>query len=155
MIYMNIDEYLKERVEDQLTYFERAASREKKKFHRIQTAIIVLGVLVPVVINLPENLIAGTESMKLITTILSVMLAILSGISNLRKHGDLWLRYRGTEEMLKRERFLFLTKSGDYANENAFHTFVTRVESVLLDDYTGFSGVIEEAKKAMESRQSG
>ncbi len=57
--------------------------------------------------------------------------------------------------MLKRERFLFLTKSGDYGSENAFHTFVTRVESVLLDDYSGFSGVIEEAKNAMESRKNG
>jgi hypothetical protein len=150
---MNVDEYLTQRVEDQVRYFESAGNREKKKFHRIQTAIIVLGVLVPVVVNLPESLIPGENSIKMLTTIFSVSLAVLTGISNLRKHGDLWLRYRGTEEMLKRERFLFLTQSGDYADEKAFHTFVTRVESVLTDDYKGFQGVIEEAKNATKEKQ--
>jgi hypothetical protein len=144
------DAYLKERVDDQLAYYGEAASRYKKRYMRMQTVIIVLGVLVPVVINLPDT-IGGTDlelTFRLTATLMSLTLAIVSGVLNLHKFGDLWLEYRLTEESLKKEKFLYLTGSGKYADPgSAFPRFVENVEGILSAEHTKFRSIVEDASR--------
>ena len=125
---MDTEKYLKDRVEDQLNFYEKAANKAKKKHVWTQTAIIILGLLVPVVINLPTQwgTLQNLEGfIKIVVTVLSLSLAIFTGISNFRKYGDLWLTYRMTEELIKHEKFLYLTSSGAYhENEKAPNDFV-------------------------------
>jgi hypothetical protein len=98
---MDIERYLKDRVEDQMRYYESAANSAKRKHFFIQTAIVILGLVVPVVVNLPNSWGSTEISQDFIkgaVTILSLSLAILTGVSNLRKYGDLWLTYRMIKE---------------------------------------------------------
>lgn len=154
---MDIEKYLKDRVEDQLHHYESAANKAKKKHVRIQTTIIILGLLVPVIINIPNQLsILGDIQgfVKGIVTVMSLSLAILTGISNLRKYGDLWLSYRMTEELIKHEKFLFLTSSGTYyENEKAANDFVQTVESIISSEHNKFRSIIEEAKRPVSPQK--
>ena len=117
---------------------------------RMQTVIIVLGVLVPVVINLPDT-IGGTDlelTFRLTATLMSLTLAIVSGVLNLHKFGDLWLEYRLTEESLKKEKFLYLTGSGKYTDPgSAFPRFVENVEGILSAEHTKFRSIVEDASR--------
>ncbi|MFC1824387.1 DUF4231 domain-containing protein [Thermodesulfobacteriota bacterium] len=148
---MEIERYLKERVEDQLHYYENAANKAKNKHISMQTTIIVLGLLIPVVINLPNQWGILGDSKGYITgivTIFSLSLAILTGISNFRKYGDLWLTYRMTEELIKHEKFLFLTSSGAYyQSEKAANDFVQTIESIISSEHNKFRSIIEESKR--------
>jgi hypothetical protein len=154
---MDIVKYMDERVEDQLTYYKKAANSAKKKHIFVQTTIIILGLLVPVVINLPNNW-GATETfqafVKGVVTVLSLSLAILTGISNFRKYGDLWLTYRMTEELIKQEKFLFLTKSGKYLeNEFAGNEFVQNIEAIISSEHNKFRTIVEESKRPIKKQK--
>ena len=52
---MDAGTYVEMRVEDQLNYYEKAANRAKRTFMWMQTSVIVLGLLVPVIVNIPAS----------------------------------------------------------------------------------------------------
>ncbi len=146
---LNVEAYLKDRVDGQLRYYEKAASKAKRVHIVIQTTIIIIGILVPVVVNIPTDwgptLDVGTY-VRILITVLTLLLALLTGIANFRKYGDLWLTYRMTEELLKTEKFLFLTGSGKYENAaNQFSHFVKSIEEIVSSEHVKFRSIIEES----------
>lgn len=147
---MDIETYIKERVDDQLSYYASAASRAKQHHVRTQSVIIFLGVLVPVVVNLPESWFGFVDDtpIQVAVTVLSLTLAILTGIVNFRKYGELWLTYRTTEEMLKHEKYMYLTRSGGYASiEKPERIFVQKIEAIIADEHGHFRNLVEDANK--------
>ena len=157
---INCTDYMKDRVDDQLSYYASAANAAKRKFHMMQSSIIVLGLLVPVIVNLPlEWSFDGvkydiTQGIQLVVTVLSLTLAILTGLLNFKKFGELWLTYRMTEESLKRQKFLFLARSGKYAAENAFDIFVQSIESLISNEHNEFHSLIQETSQSKENKGS-
>ena len=78
-------------------------------------------------------------------------LALLTGVANFRKFGDLWLTYRMTEELLKTEKFLFLTGSGKYHSASSpFAQFVPSIEEIVSSEHIKFRSIIEETAKPSE-----
>ncbi|MCP4410034.1 MAG: DUF4231 domain-containing protein [Gammaproteobacteria bacterium] len=143
--------YLTERVNDQLKYYEKAATRAKREYTWMQSAVIVLGLIVPVAVNLPVKW--GTEvdislEIKIAVTLMSLTVAILNGLLNFGKQGDKWLSYRMTEELLKREKFMYLSAAGKYVDkQTAFAEFVTTVESIISAEHNKFRTLLEDAKR--------
>ena len=147
--------YLEKRVDDQLSYYQNAANKQKRKYVYTQSAIIILGLLVPVIINLPKEISGVDLSMwiQLTTTILSLSLAVMNGMLNFLKFGDLWLSYRMTEEVLKQEKYLFLASAGKYQDkENAFSQFVETVESIISSEHNKFRNLINEARRPSKDK---
>ena len=145
---MTTEEYMSSRVDDQLRYYENKAGQAKKKHYRMQVLIIMLGVIVPVVINLPQELFRTDVVYRVVITSLSVLLGVLSGLAGFFNFGDNWLSFRATEEMLKQEKYLFLTKSGIYLkNENAFEHFVSRIETILASERKEFRTIMEDTSQ--------
>lgn len=147
---MDAEEYIETRVKDQLGYYRRAANRAKRWHIITQTMIVFLGLLVPVLAILPgiqlgEN---GQDYKTVVITLVSLVLAITTGIANFLKFGDHWLAYRTTEELLKRELYLFTTGSGPYRdNEIAYSDFVENVESLISTENERFRAIVESAKR--------
>lgn len=158
---MDIQKYMTDRVDDQLDYYKNAASTAKRSHFRMQTAIIVLGLLVPVVTNLPSEwtlLGAGDISthLRIAVTVLSLTLAILTGLANFRKPGDLWLTYRMTEELIKHEKYLFVTDSGPYYNnKKAAHDFVETIEAIISAEHNKFRTLVDTAKRSAAGQANG
>lgn len=150
---MQEEEYLNERVVDQLGYYSGAATKAKRMHIWLQTCIILMGILVPVVVNLPAEFFAAIRmSNTAAITVLSLALAVLTGVSNFRKYGDLWLSFRGTEELLKKESFLFRTGSGRYKScEAPFAAFVENVESIVSVEHEKFHSLIESSRRPTTS----
>ncbi len=142
--------YLEERVDDQLEYYRKAANRAKRQHLWIQTTVIVLGLFVPVLVNIPPDA-GGFKLAGFIqgaVTVFSLAIAVLTGIANFRKFGDLWLSFRMTEELIKHEKYLFLTSSGKYTDQaKSFGEFVKTVESILSAEHSKFRSVIEDAER--------
>ncbi len=144
---MNAETYLNERVKNQLNYYEGAANKAKKTHYWTQTMIIVFAIVVPVIVNIPATLL-HPDHVKLAATLMTLVIAVLTGLSNFRKWGDLWLSFRMTEELLKQEKFMFLTGSGDYRDHGtAFHVFVKKVEFIVSAEHNKFRALIEDARR--------
>jgi len=140
--------YLDERVEGQLVYYEKAASRAKRTYILFQSTIIVLAVIVPVLVNVQPM----SVGLRVLTTVMSLLLAILSGLLSFRKYGELWLSYRATEELLKQEKYLFLTQAGRYADsQSPFKDFATTIEGIISGEHSKFIAMIEEARRPTKS----
>ena len=149
---MDADNYLNHRVNGQLEFYEKAATNAKRTYSSIQISVIVLGLLVPVVVNIPSNMLGDeinlSKGIQVAVTLMSLSLAVLNGLLNFKKYGDLWLSYRMTEELLKHEKFLFLTGSGNYKqSDSSFPQFVQTVESIISAEHNKFRSLIEDAKK--------
>ena len=151
--------YLRERVDDQLRYYESAAGRAKRTHFRIQYVIIAFAAAVPVVMNLPSEF-GGTNlsvALRLSATAMSLTVAILSGLASFRKDGDLWLTFRGTEELLKQEKFLFQMQAGPYEDvpedQSRLAMFTARVESLISAEHTKFRFLIQESKRPTKSNE--
>ena len=150
---LNVETYLSERVDGQLKYYEGAANKAKKTHVMIQTTIIILGILVPVVVNVPTEWgeVNVEPYIRVLITTISLALALLTGVANFRKFGDLWLTYRMTEELLKTEKFLFLTGSGKYHSASSpFAQFVQSIEEIVSSEHIKFRSIIEETARSSE-----
>ena len=64
--------------------------------------------------------------------------AVIAGVLGLYRFQEIWTEYRATAESLKQERFLYLTRTAPYNDDNAFQLLVSRVETVLSSERTGW-----------------
>src|SRR5947209_7512193 len=102
-----------ERLEDQLQWYDRNASRNERMFKRLKKATLTISVLIPLSaafsIRYPgvTGIVAGS---------LGATIALLEGLQQLNQYQQNWLSYRSTAEALKHEKFLFLSSAGPYAN---------------------------------------
>lgn len=128
---MNPEEYLKQRVENQIEWFSRKSRQNNANFIGFEIVAILFSVSIPfAAVFMSEK----NEWARYLVSFMGVMIAMITGIVTLMKYRDNWIEYRATAEMLKRERYLYLTRCGDYANENCFDTFVQRIESILAKE---------------------
>ena len=131
-------DYLKDRIDDQLEWYRDKANTSKKRFHASQIVIIIAGALVPIVNSVPMD---DANGIRLISSILGGIILGISGILQLKKYQENWVQYRSTEEVLKKEKFLFLNNAGEYANmddASKHRLLVERVESIISNQNVNF-----------------
>jgi hypothetical protein len=102
------------------------------------TLSIISSAAVPVLINASNN--------EQYATLLSLFVTILVSIERLFRFREYWRNFDFAEESLKREKYLYQARSGEYDNkqdEDAFQLFVKRFEEKIraeriqtLDDRT-------------------
>lgn len=138
---MNEQEYIKTRLDDQITWYSNKATKNKLYNYWIKGSVITLSATIP--------LVAGTEFCStiknLILGILGSLIAILSGFSGVFKFQENWTEYRITSETLKHEKFLYQTKSGPYIEHpDSFNLLVTRIENLVSKENSIWSQYINK-----------
>ncbi|AXT59670.1 DUF4231 domain-containing protein [Aquimarina sp. AD10] len=139
---MHEDEYLKERVEVQIRWYDKKSAKNKKLHFTIQGCVIVFSSLIPFFSGFSKN---GPDYINYVIGSLGMLVAILAGISALVKYHEKWVKYRTTSESLKHEKFMYLTRSGHYKDEkNYFNVFVGRVEALISSENSTWSDIMKE-----------
>ena len=124
---MNEEKYIKERVDDQLEWYEQKAAINKKLFIWKEVLVISFAALIPFIIALDL-----ANCGNIIAAGLGLMITILSGVSSVLKLEKKWTEYRTTAETIKHERYLYFTKSEPYNKPHiVFNEFVKRIESII------------------------
>lgn len=141
---MNQEDYLKDRVDDQIAWYEKKSGQNKKNYHRAKVIEVVLAVLLPFISGFDN--IYGIEVIT-IAGFIGVIIAIISGVSVLYKHHDKWIEYRTTVETLKQERYMFVTNSGPYKEKN-FQAFVERFESIISNENSNWAEISRKQEEA-------
>ena len=141
---MNIDNYITERVDKQQEWFSNKSRMNKRYYNFITGPTVVLSILVPCVISF--NGIIGK--------ILSILCSILIALGASFKFNDKWSIYRLTSESLKRDKFLFLTKAGNYRyNDDAEPVFVESIEQIIYNSNDNWKRVLKSPNKISKNEE--
>ena len=141
--YMDEDEYITNRLDNQIDWYGKKSASNKKYFRLCQVILLVMATLITL---------SGTFNgedfpwVAYILPFLGASIAIISGLLGLFKFQENWLEDRTVCESLKHEKFLFLTNSEPYNDGKAFGLLVNRVEMLISKENTNWSQYMNKEK---------
>ena len=128
---MDIEEYLQTRVDDQLMYANNVAYRYRSMYTRIEWVLIIVASLTPIFVILNFSF-SQDHWAQWIPVVSSAMVAMLTGGMKTFRYDEKWRTYRELAELLKKEKYQFMTGSGTYASVDDPETvFIETVETIL------------------------
>jgi len=141
---MNEQEYLDNRLEDQINWYDGKSSTNKTWFQRCQLIQLVMAALITLsgAVNSTDN-----PWVSLVVPAFGAIIAIVSGILGLYKFQENWLEYRTTAESLKHEKYLYLTKSEPYHSDEPLNLLVSRVETLISKENTNWAQYMRRVTK--------
>lgn len=133
-------DYLKERYEPQVKWYDEKSISNKRINNLIQFPIIIIGVIVPVSAAVIED--------KWPTIILSTIVAAGMAILKFGRFEEHWHNYRTTCESLRKEKHFYEAKIGEYQGcKDPEQVFVERVENLTSQEHTKWVSTIKKSKK--------
>lgn len=124
---MTPEQYLQDRIEDQIRWYGDRSRSNQTTYRRLRTIEIVLAASIPLL----AGYVGEVPSLRVAVGAAGVLLAVIAGVFSLYRFHENWVSYRNTCEALKREKFLYLTGAPPYTEPNAFSQFVARSEALM------------------------
>ncbi|MEC8325117.1 MAG: DUF4231 domain-containing protein [Pseudomonadota bacterium] len=143
---MTQEEYLQQRVDDQIAWFDKTSQKNQRWFNVCRIIEITSAALIPFITGMWADKVAG----QVVIGILGVLIAICAGLISLKKYQENWINYRATCEVLKKEKYLFISKCNE--SEHAFCDFVTRIENILAKENSQW--LSKNISKGKEQKQN-
>jgi hypothetical protein len=132
------DEYIKQKYEPQVEWYDKKSILHKKLTHLFQIPIIIMAAITPIFAALEY---------KELTIMSSAIVTAGIGILKYCKFEELWHNYRTTCEALKTEKAYYDMKIGIYESvEKPENHFVERVESIFSKEHIRWESAIKEKK---------
>lgn len=142
---MDDQQYLTERLEDQLQWYDQKSQYSQKWFKRLRLTEIFSAALIPFLSGYSDKV----SHFEWIVAGLGVVIAVSAAASSLFKFHENWIQYRTTAEQLRHEKYLYLTGTKPYnSEEDKFKILVTRVESLISKENSYWSEVAKKDKGA-------
>ena len=138
------EEYIEQRLNDQIGWYDRKSTANQRWFKRLRFAEIVAAATIPFLSGFADK----SSSIKIAIGALGVFVAVIASVLGLLQLQVHWMQYRATAELLRKEKFLFLTQTDPYNKDDAFHLFVQRVEALLSKENTEWAQSIMQPPKA-------
>jgi hypothetical protein len=139
-IYLTAEEYIEQRLNDQINWYSKKSMVNQSRFKRLRLVEIVAAALIPFLSGMGAQIPFG----QWVVGTLGVAIALSMAINTFLKHQENWIQYRATCEQLKREQFLFATRSVPYNDENAFQTLVMRAETLMSQEVSTWTQVMHD-----------
>ena len=151
-----IERYMTDRVDDQLSYFDSSAIRNQKSYRRLKVTAIVCNVLTTMTIALaftvPEDY---KVAMGILALILSTVVLATYQVEEFQSYGAKWEKFRLVAEQLKSEKYMFLNMAGQYSIEDAGERkrlFVQNIEGAIRGTDISYFSLMVEPGKRIEKR---
>lgn len=132
---MDRDKYLKDRLDDQITWYDAKSQSAQQHFKQLRRAEIICAALVPFLAGF-----AGSyAAIAAVVGLLGAVIVVLAAFQSLGQYQENWIDYRTTCESLKHEKYLFLTRAAPYAADDAFPLLVERIENLISKENNTWS----------------
>ena len=112
---------------------------ERVKEHSICSKGYVFEIFSASIIPLFAGFGEGRQWSIFLVAILGALVAILASVLSLNQFQENWIEYRTTCESLKHEKFLFLTNTQPYDEDEPFGLFVQRIENLISKENSNWS----------------
>lgn len=141
---MTEKDYLDKRLENQIEWYDRKSTSNKKWFRICQVTQLNMASLITLsgIFDISKN-----YWISFTVPVFGAVIAIISGILGLYKFQENWMEYRTVTESLKHEKYLFLTKSEPYNICEPLNLFVSRVESLISKENTNWAQHMRKLSK--------
>lgn len=148
---MTDEEYINERLVAQMNWYDRKSSENKSKYKRIKRTESVIAALIPVVITFGAFKIVQENDLgvylQVIAALAGVALVIMNSFLELDEHYKLWKEYRVTCEMMRHERYMYMTRSEPYDEADAFPLLVEKIEAILNSETQRWKQIDKKSDK--------
>lgn len=142
---MNQEEYLKERLEGQIDWYDKKSIKNQNWFKRLQVIVIVASATIPFLSGFMDE---TTLYLKIVVGLLGLTIAAATAILGLYQFQENWLEYRTTCETLRHEKYLFLTGAAPYDEDEPFLLLVERVEGLISKENTNWQSYMKQSTDA-------
>jgi uncharacterized membrane protein len=140
---MTQEEYIKDRVEDQIKWYGSKSSTCQKKYKIWQVIKVIAALLITTLSLWAEKDIFGIK-MTYIVAILGAFIIFIESFVKIYDYKKLWVQYRMASENLNREKLFFETKSEPYNTTEPFKIFVQNCEAIMQGENKGWEEVLAE-----------
>jgi len=138
---MTEEEHVEKRLDEQQCWYSKKATWNQKSFRELRIIEVILAAGIP----FGSSLVIQYHEITYVVAFVAFVIAAASGVLALYKFQDNWVEYRGTAEALKREKYLFLTRTSPYDVPDPFHMLVERVEGLLSKESAGWGSYMRQA----------
>lgn len=142
-------EYLTDRLDDQINWYDKKSTTQKKWYYCLKVVTLICTSSIPV-----SSVIFRHQSFTaIITAIMAAIATVTEGIMTLTKCHEKWIVYRSNAEVLKHEKYSYLTSSGAYSNLNdteKFHNLVDRTENIISNENTNWASLGKKKGKSIQ-----
>lgn len=126
---MNVEEYISERIEKQINWYDKKSISCQKKYKYYSIVSIISTSSIPIILLFSDF---NEFGVKVVVALLGSISSILGSLLTLNNYQGLWIKYRNTCELLNRELYLFKTSSGKYfACTNSTENFISNCENIM------------------------
>lgn len=132
---MDEAEYMKQRVDEQIAWYDAKSSSAQRGFKALRITEIIGAATLPFLT--PYS--ADSLGIRIAIGVIGVVLAVGAGLLSLFQMQERWSEYRNTCESLRHEKYLYLTKSEPYDADRPFQLFVNRVESLISKENSSWA----------------
>lgn len=148
---MTQEEYIKDRVEDQIQWYGSKSSKCQKKY-KIWQVIKIIALLFITIVSLwgdrETDFPSFSKYVSYIVGALGAFVIFIESFIKIYDYKKLWVQYRMASENLIREKLMFETKSVPYNTVDPFILFVQRCESIMQNEMSGWQEIQAEEDKA-------
>lgn len=129
--FMDIEQYIKNRLDEQIKWYDDKSNSAQKKYKIFQYIKIILASIIPLLSGYSSNF-----SIAIIIGICGSIIAIIESIIELNKYHENWIEYRSTCELLKYHKYLYITNSSPYNNsdETKDNLFIRNIETIISSE---------------------
>lgn len=128
---MDEEAYLRERLENQIKWYS-AKSKSAQNWYKWLKYLDNLLALLIVPCSYYSDM---CWWFKYAGVAAGIIIAFTNFLQSINKYHENWIQYRSTAEILKHEKFLYLTNSGGYKDSpTAFNDLVERCESIISSE---------------------
>ena len=149
---MNEEEYIKDRIEDQINWYSDKSGYNQKRFKLFRVCNIIFAVSIPFLTGLINE--ENDVYLKIIIGVLGVLIAVIEGIMGLYKYQENWVKYRQASEALKSMLMHYKTRTSPFNGTNRFNLLVEMAETVMTEEHQGWANAQLAEKKDAEDDQA-
>jgi len=144
---MTEEEYFFERLDKQIGWYDDKSMWNQKWYTRLKRVELILSALIPVAVPFTTEY----GLIKIIIAIAGSVIAIITGIHGLYNFHENWIQYRSTCEILKREKYMYQTRSGIYSEAaDPFRLLVERAENIISHENINWTQIQKSCVKRQE-----
>lgn len=128
---MDEQEYIKNRLEDQIQWYSKKSSAAQEWYKSLKYLDNSLALIIVPLSYYSD----ACWWFKYAGIAAGIAIAFSNFLQSINKYHENWIQYRSTAELLKHEKYLYLTRSGGYQNSaSPFNELVERCESIISSE---------------------
>ena len=147
---MNQEDYLKDRLDNQIDWYDKKSQWKQKWFQRLQVFQLIAAAIIPF---LTGYITPDGFWIKFSIGVIGVLIAAAGAVIGLYKFQENWLEYRTTCESLRHEKYLYLTNTEPYNQSDSFSILVKRIESQISKENSNWAQYM--SKETLKEKKGG